>query len=103
MRRNTRLDKKYSEFDTLGSNKSLSVLQSINQSYVDACVIIKDNNADMILLKTIESVKEKVIQSANYAEIPFDEMELCVKILVVDAFIRCNIFENPINYNYATS
>jgi hypothetical protein len=35
--------------------------------------------------------------------IPQEEMEMCVGILVVDAFIRCKIFKNPNNYNYATT
>ncbi len=32
-----------------------------------------------------------------------DELELGVDIMPVDAFIRCKIFENPENYNYANS
>jgi hypothetical protein len=28
---------------------------------------------------------------------------LCVNILVVDAFVRCKIFENPDSYNYAST
>ena len=36
--------------------------------------------------------------SNNYAEIPYEELEICVEIIVVDAFIRCKIFENPEGY-----
>lgn len=98
-----RLDNKYTEFDTQGSNKSLSILQSINHSYVKAITDFKDADSDSILLKVIELVQEKVIQSANYIEIPIDELELCVNIMVVDAFIRCKIFKDPTNYNYANT
>jgi hypothetical protein len=98
-----RLDKKYSEFDTQGSNKSLSVLQSINTSYIEISVKFTNTSSDYILLQVIESIKEKVLKSANFIEIPIDELELCVKIIVVDAFIRCKIFENPLSYTYVTT
>ncbi len=51
----------------------------------------------------IDAIKNKILESANYVQIPMDELELCVDTLVVDAFIRCKIFENPEGYNYATS
>ena len=35
------------------------------------------------------------MNSTNYDGIPFEELELCVNILVVDAFIKCKIFESP--------
>ncbi|MBN2765551.1 MAG: SMEK domain-containing protein [Paludibacteraceae bacterium] len=96
-----RLDKKYTEFDNSGSNKSLSILQMINSIYIDSCVNFKEKDSDFIFLRVIESVKDKVLNSANYVTIPIDELELCVNIIVVDAFIRCKIFENPQDYNYA--
>jgi hypothetical protein len=38
----------------------------------------------------------KIIEeSSNYRVLPFEELEMCVDILVVDAFMRCKIFENP--------
>lgn len=98
-----RLDKKYSEFDSLGINKSLSVLQSISSSYIESCVKFKGKDSDCIFLQVIENIKDKVLGSANYVKIPKDELELCIKIIVVDAFIRCKIFKNPQDYNYAPS
>lgn len=96
-----RLDKKYTEFDTLGANKSLSVLQNINSIYIESCVKNKDKDSDFIFLEIIESVNKKVIESANFVDMPIDELELCANIIVVDAFIRCKIFKNPQDYNYA--
>lgn len=95
------LDKKYVEFDIQGVNKSLSVLQSIKKMYVEATQKLDD--ADSIFLSVIEKVIEKVQKSANFNKIPIDELELCANIVVVDAFIRCKIFENPNNYNHASS
>lgn len=97
----TKLDKKYTEFDSSGSNKSISVLQKVHSCYIESCVKFKEKDADSIFLQVIEEIKDKVLESANFVEIPIDELELCVKIIVVDAFIRCKIFENPENYDYA--
>lgn len=99
----TKVDKKYSDFDTLGANKSVSVLMAIHKCYVEALTNNPHASSDTIFLNVIESVSNKVIDSANFSEIPLDELELCVSILVVDAFIRCKIFKNPENYQYATA
>ena len=95
-----RVDKIYSEFDTFGSNKSSSVLSTIKQEYLKAKSNLTD---DGLFFEVIEKVQEKVMGSANYSPIPFDELELCINILVVDAFIRCKILENPENYTYVTT
>ena len=95
-----RVDKIYTEFDSQGSNKSSSVLSTIRQEYARAKSNLTD---DQLFFEVISKVEEKVLNSSNYTSIPFDELELCINILVVDAFIRCKIFENPDNYNYATT
>lgn len=95
-----RVDAKYSEFDRLGNNKSNSVLATMKREYLK----LKNNeNADKVFLSVTEAIRNKILKSANYVQIPIDELELCVDILVVDAFIRCKIFEDPKGYNYATS
>lgn len=95
-----KVDSKYSEFDSMGSNKSNSVLATIKREYLKA----KDTGSpDEVFFSVIEVLKDKVIESANYSQIPVDELELCIDILVVDAFIRCKIMESPEGYVYATS
>lgn len=96
-----RVDKKYVQFDAMGVNKSVSVLASINKCYVDALIKNPKDSADQIFYKIIENVSNKVLESANFIGIPLDELELCVTVLVVDAFIRCKIFKNPKDYQYA--
>lgn len=95
-----RVDAKYSEFDRLGNNKSNSVLATIKREYLK---LKNSENADKVFFSVIDAIKNKILESANYVHIHIDELELCVDILVVDAFIRCKIFENPKGYNYATS
>lgn len=95
-----KVDSKYSEFDSFGSNKSNSVLATIKREYIKA----KDaGSPDAVFFSVIDILKAKIIESANYSQIPIDELELCVDILVVDAFIRCKIMENPEGYKYAAS
>ena len=95
-----RVDKIYSEFDLMGINKSSSVLGTIRKEYINAINTVHDDDLFILVLKKIQ---EKTLQSANYKSIPIDELELCVNILVVDSFIRCKIFENPMEYKYASS
>jgi hypothetical protein len=92
----SRVDKKYTEFDKMGKNKSNSVLGTIRNEYIKAKKTLKD---DDLFFYVLERIKEIVIHSANYKLLPVDELDLCINILVVDAFIRCKIFENPENYN----
>ena len=96
----SRVDKIYTEFDLQGSNKSSSVLSTIRQEYAKLKGRLTD---DQLFFNIISKVQEKVLNSSNYTSIPFDELELCINILVVDAFIRCKILENPKDYNYATT
>ncbi len=95
-----RLDKIYTEFDKQGVNKSYSVLETIRQEYIKLFGSFSD---DKLFLKMKENIIKKIVSSANFGKIPIDELELCVNILVVDAFIRCKIFENPENYNYVNT
>jgi hypothetical protein len=95
-----RVDRIYSQFDLLGNNKSQSVLSTIRQEYAKSRIKLNDGQ---LFFEVISKVQEKILNSSNYTSIPIDELELCVNILVVDAFIRCKIFENPNNYNYVTT
>ena len=68
-----KIDEKYAEFDTKGVNKSNSVLASIKREYLK---FKNQDDADSIFSSVINSVKNKVLNSSNYEEIPIDE--LCI-------------------------
>jgi len=93
-----KVDEKYKEFDKQGANKSFTVLQTIRKQYG----ILKDKieDVDEVFLKIMENIIDIVKSSKNYVEISYEELEMYVGILVVDAFIRCKIFKNPEGYNY---
>lgn len=93
-----RLEKIYSDFNKQGANKSLSILNGIRTEYV---VLGSVDTPDQCFFKIIEKVIQRVLSSANYAHMRYEELELCVQILVVDAFIRCKIFKNPLGDNNA--
>lgn len=94
------VDKIYAEFDKSGYNKSISVLNTIKNEYIRHSSKLA---GDELFCLIISNISERILQSPNFEKIPEEEMEMCVGILVVDAFIRCKIFKNPNDYNYATS
>jgi hypothetical protein len=87
------LDEKYQEFDKQGANKSLSVLRTVRSIYQKETR--ENSDANVVFDNVIDSIKTVVQDSANYVEIPSEELDLCVKIIVVDAFMRCEIFKAP--------
>lgn len=94
------VDKIYSEFDKSGCNKSISVLNTIKGEYTNHS---SELTGDELFNLVISNISKRILQSSNFKKTPQEEMEMCVGILVVDAFIRCKIFKNPNDYNYATS
>lgn len=93
-----KLNEKYEEYDKQGVNKSLSILSIIRKRYFE----LSSNGklSQDLFFSIIDSIIDIIVKSKNYIEIPYEELEMCVHILVVDAFIRCKIFENPEGYNY---
>ena len=89
-----RIDKIYSDFDKLGANKSISILNGIRNEYLKLALetVI---STDQLFFSVIEKVIQKIRESANYTPIADEELDLSVQILVVDTFIRCKIFKNP--------
>ncbi|AHK19987.1 ABC-three component system protein [Yersinia similis] len=90
----------YSEFDQMGKNVSVSVLASFRSCFSKLSM---NYSGDELFFKVIESSIEIVKKSANFSHIPLEELELCVSILAVDAFIRCRIFKDPNGVNDVTT
>lgn len=94
----SKLKEKYDEFDKQGVNKSLSVFRVIKSQYTRLLNTGKESHD--LFFAIIDSVVDIITKSKNYIEIPYEELEMCVHILIVDAFIRCKIFKNPEGYNH---
>ena len=95
-----RIDRIYTDFDREGNNKSLSVLNAIKRYYVTHKGRL---NNDALFFRITEAVAEHVQGSPNFIPISSEELDLSVNILVVDAFIRCKIFKNPVGYAHAAA
>ena len=86
------VQKIYNEFDKMGNNKSYAVLQTIRKEYLE----LKSKFSGDELYKAIaQNIKEKLSLSANLKQFYDDDLELYVDIILVDAFIKCKIFEKP--------
>ena len=83
----------YSEFDKEGANKSKYVLEKIHRIYTDN----KNNGleGDDLFSAILRDVKECVYNSANIGDLTMESIDFNSEVLVVDAFMRCRIFENP--------
>lgn len=86
------VDRIYAEFDANGVNKSKSVLEAFRMAYFRLSAKF---SGDALFFRITEDMVEKVRESSNFARIPIDELNLCVTVLAVDAFIRCKIFKRP--------
>lgn len=95
-----RVDRIYAEFDINAVNKSRSVLDAFRRTY---CKLRPKYVGDELFFQIVDHVMTAVQQSSNYIEIPLDELELCVSVLAVDAFIRCKIFEKPPEAKHAVT
>ncbi len=92
------VDRIYSEFDIAGKNRSKSVLDSFRKAYLKLKPKLQ---GDALYFQIIEDMMKLVRESSNYEEIAIEELDLCVNVLAVDAFIRCKIFEPPAGTSHA--
>ena len=93
----TAVKRVYETFDAEGVNKSFFVLQKIRSFYLTE----KTNKQGDALFDAVRNdVKKEIITHAASGELSYESIDICTDVLVVDAFIRCKIFENPKGYNY---
>ena len=97
-----KINRIYEEFDNQARNKSLSVFNKLVNFYNEE-LMDEDLNDTQRFINIITKTLAYIEESDNYKTLPKEELEQCVSIIVVDAFIRCKIFENPEGYNYVTA
>lgn len=93
------LDGVYQEFEREGSNKVISVFRKLISLY-ERELINRDATNIEKFFNIIEKVEQDIVDSELIEVIPEEEIEMCVRIIVVDAFIRCKIFKNPRGYSH---
>lgn len=98
----SKLDRLYKEFEHEGKNKRVSVLRKITSFYEKELCNNDTSNVEKFF-NVVGNVEAYIFNSNNLNDIEEDVMEMCVKIITVDAFIRCKIFKNPKGYNHVAS
>lgn len=88
----------YDELEALGSIKKSVVIKTIRNSYLKAKGTYTDgsigdirNNSDEIF----DCVVDAITELAKDTKIEESELYLVVQMIVVDAFIECNVLEKP--------
>ncbi|WP_417367311.1 ABC-three component system protein [Flavobacterium beibuense] len=96
-----KLNKIYEEIEREGSTKKELVLHNIKRLYINVrkdYATIEDirKNADIIVDRVIEKMLENIDKASNKLD-EFDQetVEFSLMIIIVDAFMRCNILEEP--------
>jgi len=100
-----KLNKIYSEIEKQGSFKKELLLQNINKLYlkakgellgIDTSIENIRKNADNLIELVEKYLWELYEKSPNAKEdIPFEAVNVGMKIIIVDAFVRCKILEEP--------
>lgn len=81
----------YKEYDRQGKTKSMAVLQKLHKIYAS----LKQQASGDALFMAIEKEITKQIDHSNN-KLTEEQLEMCVDILMVHAFMECKIFEKPI-------
>lgn len=96
-----KLNKLYEEIEKQGSTKKEFVLQNIKSIYLKQKGEYKDledirKNAD-IIIENIENELWRIIENSSnpISDLPIEAIKIGLLIVMVDAFMRCNILEEP--------
>lgn len=91
---NGKLSSVYQEFFDNGTDCRSIILQNLSDMYSR---YMETYESEVLFDKIIEETRDFVSNSA--IDVPNDRLNVCVNVVVVDAFICCRIFEDPEGYN----
>ncbi len=97
-----KLNNDYEEIENQGSTKKAFLLQNIKTLYLKEKGKYKDiseirANADLIFENIRNEIWEILEGSSNLnSELPIETLNIAILIVMVDAFMRCKILEEPI-------
>jgi hypothetical protein len=95
-----KLNKLYEEIEKQGSTKKEFVLQNIKNLYLKEKGKLTNldaikQNADNIIESIETELWNKIENSNNTINLPIEAIEISLLVILVDAFMRCNILEEP--------
>ena len=92
-----KLNAVYGEFVDNGTDCEFIILQNLSDMYSRYLGQYESNALfDMI----VDEARGLALNSKSAEDIPVDRVNVCINVIVVDAFIRCRIFEDPEGYSY---
>lgn len=92
-----KLNAVYGEFVDNATDYSFIILQTLSDMYSDYLGQFESN---ALFDKIVDNARELALKSKSAKDIPVDRVNVCINVIVVDAFIRCRIFEDPEGYSY---
>ena len=92
-----KLNAVYGEFVDHGTDCEFIILQNLSDMYSR---YLGQYESNALFDKIVDEARELALNSRSAVDIPVDRVNICINVIVVDAFIRCRIFEDPEGYSY---
>ena len=92
-----RLNAVYGEFADNATDYSFTILQNLSDMYSR---YLGQYESNALFDKIVDGARDLALNSKSAEDIPVDRVNVCINVIVVDAFIRCRIFEDPEGYSY---
>lgn len=88
-----KVERIYDEYAKQGQNKSKSVLQKLHSIYLS---LKRESSGDELFKKIEQEIVAQIDATNMPPAFTKEELEMCVDILMVHAFMECKIFEKPV-------
>ncbi len=95
----------YNELERAGSTRKITLLRNVKSTYLKAKGKVLGNDQSLVNVRLhadqiIEYVKRRLHEQIdasgnNDSDLSYEEVEFAVSIVMVDAFMRCKILEEP--------
>lgn len=92
-----KLNAVYGEFVDNGTDCEFIILQNLSDMYSR---YLGQYESNALFDKIVDEARDLALNSKSAEDIPVDRVNVCINVIVVDAFIRCRIFEDPEGYSY---
>ena len=92
-----KLNAVYGEFVDNGTDCEFIILQNLSDMYSR---YLGQYESNALFDKIVDEDRDLALNSKSAEDIPVDRVNVCINVIVVDAFIRCRIFEDPEGYSY---
>lgn len=92
-----KLNAVYREFVDNGTDCEFIILQNLSDMYSR---YLGQYESNALFDKIVDEARELALNSKSAEDISVDRVNVCINVIVVDAFIRCRIFEDPEGYSY---